>query len=96
MIDRVQDRSGLYLERLAADSAYGVAEMLKWWVNERGIEPHVPLFDKGERTGNIFIPISPRRSASVSLAATAKRLTVGKLVRARLTVSLSASKSGVI
>jgi transposase len=54
MIDRVQDRFGLYPERLAADSAYGSAEMLNWLVNERGIEPHVPVFDKSERTDGTF------------------------------------------
>jgi transposase len=46
MIERAQDRFGLYPERLAADSAYGSAEMLAWLVHERGIEPHIPVFDK--------------------------------------------------
>ena len=32
MIERTQDRFGLYPERLAADSAYGSAEMLGWLV----------------------------------------------------------------
>jgi hypothetical protein len=54
MIDRVQDRFGLYPERLAADSAYGSPEMLNWLVNDRGIEPHVPVFDKSERTDGTF------------------------------------------
>jgi hypothetical protein len=45
MIERSQDRFGLYPERLAADSAYGSAEMLAWLVHERGIEPHIPVFD---------------------------------------------------
>jgi len=49
MIERTQDRFGLYLERLAADSAYGSAEMLGWLVHDRGIEPHIPVFDKSER-----------------------------------------------
>jgi hypothetical protein len=38
-------------ERLAADSAYGSAEMLGWLVNERAIEPHIPVFDKSARVG---------------------------------------------
>ena len=46
---RTQGRFGLYPERLAADSAYGSAEMLAWLVHERGIEPHIPVFDKSER-----------------------------------------------
>src|SRR5437588_10290013 len=51
MIDRVEDRFGLYPEKLAADRAYGSAEMLGWLVHERGIEPHIPVFDKAGRTG---------------------------------------------
>ena len=50
MIDRTQERFGLWPERLAADSAYGSAENLAWLVHERGIEPHIPVFDKSERT----------------------------------------------
>jgi transposase len=49
MIERVDDRFGLYPERLAADSAYGSAEMLGWLVYERGIEPHIPVFDHSQR-----------------------------------------------
>jgi transposase len=49
MIDRTQDRFGLDPERLAADAAYGSAEMLGWLVHERGIEPHIPVFDKSQR-----------------------------------------------
>ncbi len=52
MIERVQDRFGLWPERLAADSAYGSAETLNWLVHERGIEPHIPVIDKSAgRTG---------------------------------------------
>jgi hypothetical protein len=43
MIERTEDRLGLCPERLAADSAYGSAEMLGWLVNERAIEPHIPV-----------------------------------------------------
>jgi hypothetical protein len=35
MIDRAQDCFGLDPERLAADTAYGSAEMLGWLVHER-------------------------------------------------------------
>ena len=49
MIDCTQDRFGLYPERLAADSAYSSAEIINWLVHERGIEPHIPVFDKSER-----------------------------------------------
>jgi transposase len=54
MIDRVDRRFGLYPEKLAADSAYGSAEMLNWLVEERGIEPHIPVFDKSQRSDNTF------------------------------------------
>src|SRR3546814_13963323 len=35
--------------RLAGDSAYGAAPMLAWLVKERGITPHIPVFDKSDR-----------------------------------------------
>ena len=54
MIDRAQDRFGLYPERLAADAAYGSAEMLGWLVHERGIEPHIPVFDNSQRLDGTF------------------------------------------
>jgi hypothetical protein len=54
MIERTQDRFDLYPERLAADSAYGSAEMLGWLVHDRGIEPHIPVFDKSERRDGTF------------------------------------------
>ena len=54
MVERTEDRFGLYPERLAADSAYGAAEMLAWLVHERGIEPHIPVFDKSARTDGSF------------------------------------------
>ena len=54
MIERTQDRFGLYPQRLAADSAYGSAEMLAWLVDDRGIEPHIPVFDKSERRDGTF------------------------------------------
>jgi transposase len=54
MIERVEERFGLYPERLAADSAYGSSEMLGWLVHERGIEPHIPVVDKSARTDGTF------------------------------------------
>jgi hypothetical protein len=54
MIDRAHDRFDLHPERLAADTAYGSAEMLDWLVTERGIAPHVPVFDKSQRTDGTF------------------------------------------
>jgi len=54
MIDRTKDRFDLYPARLAADSGYGSAEMLGWLVHERGIEPHVTVFDKSARKDGTF------------------------------------------
>jgi hypothetical protein len=54
MIERTEDRLGLSPERVAADSAYGSAEMLGWLVNERAIEPHIPVFDKSARVDGTF------------------------------------------
>jgi hypothetical protein len=49
MIDRTRERFGLHPKRLAGDSAYGAAPMLAWLVKERGIAPHIPVFDKSKR-----------------------------------------------
>jgi len=54
MIDRTKDRFDLYPARLAGDSGYGSAEMLAWLVHEKGIEPHVPVFDKSARKDGTF------------------------------------------
>ena len=51
---RTQDRFDLHPWLLAADTAYGAAEMLGWLVNEQGIEPHIPVFDKSERKDGAF------------------------------------------
>src|SRR6516162_5563965 len=54
MIDRTQERFGLWPERLAADAAYGSAENLAWLVHERGIEPHIPVFDNSQRSDGSY------------------------------------------
>ena len=54
MILRTRDRFGLDPELLAADTAYGAAEMLGWLVESEGIEPHIPVFDKTERKDGAF------------------------------------------
>ena len=52
MIDRTQERFGIWPERLAADTGYGSAENLAWLVHEKGIEPHIPVFDKDRNDGS--------------------------------------------
>ena len=54
MVERSITHFDLYPERLIGDSAYGSAEMLKWLVHEHGIEPHIPVFDKSQRTDGTF------------------------------------------
>jgi hypothetical protein len=53
-LERVEQRLDLYPERLAGDAAYGSAEMLGWLVHDRGIEPHVPVFDNSKRADGTF------------------------------------------
>ena len=54
MIERTQDRFGIWPERLVADTAYGSAANLAWLVEDRGIAPHIPVFDKSARHDGSF------------------------------------------
>ena len=54
MIDRTARRFGIKPRHLAADSAYGSVANLAWLVKERQIEPHIPVFDKSNRTDGTF------------------------------------------
>jgi hypothetical protein len=54
MIDRVEERFDLKPQRLIGDTAYGTAAMLNWLVNEKQIEPHVPVWDRTERDDGAF------------------------------------------
>jgi transposase len=49
MIERVETRFDLKPQRLIGDTNYGTAEILGWMVNEKAIEPHVPVWDKTQR-----------------------------------------------
>lgn len=53
MVDRTKDTFALQPERLAADSAYGSGDMLAW-LDDRQINPHIPVFDKTDRADGIF------------------------------------------
>jgi IS5 family transposase len=50
MVDRVEERFDLKPTRLIGDTAYGNAPLLNWMVEEKRIEPHVPVWDKYQRT----------------------------------------------
>jgi transposase len=54
MIERVEDRFALKTKKLIGDTAYGSAEFLGWMVEDKAIEPHVPVWDKGERSDGTF------------------------------------------
>lgn len=54
MVDRVAQRFELKPRRLVGDTAYGTGSMLGWMVQEKGIEPHVPVWDKTERKDGTF------------------------------------------
>jgi hypothetical protein len=51
MLERTVDRFALAPDSLAADVAYGTGEMLGWLV-ERGIDPHIPVWDQSEVSAN--------------------------------------------
>jgi transposase len=53
MLDRVMRRFGLRPQRLAGDTVYGVARLLKWLM-DRKIAPHVPVWDKSARPDGKF------------------------------------------
>ena len=48
MVERTEERFDLKPKQLAGDVAYGTGKMLGWLV-ERGIAPHIPVWDKGKR-----------------------------------------------
>ena len=54
MIERLEERLALKTRRLIGDTAYGTAEILGWMVEEKGIEPHVPVWEKAERQDGTF------------------------------------------
>jgi hypothetical protein len=49
MIDRVEELFNLKPARLIGDTAYGTAAMLGWMVDDKGIESHVPVWDRTQR-----------------------------------------------
>ncbi len=51
MVDRVEQRFDMKPDRLVGDTAYGTASMLGWMVQDKGIEPHVPVWDKSRAQG---------------------------------------------
>ena len=54
MLERTETRFGMKPAFLTADSAYGSAENLAWLVKQKDIAPHIPVFDKSNRTDGTF------------------------------------------
>ena len=54
MIQRTEDRFGIKPDWLAGDTAYGSAANLGWLVDEKDIEPHIPIIDKSNRDDGTF------------------------------------------
>jgi transposase len=54
MIERTAETFEIKPARLAADTGYGSAETLAWLVDDQGIEPHIPVFDKSTRQDGTF------------------------------------------
>lgn len=54
MINRVETLYGIKPHRLLGDTAYGVAPFLGWLVDEKQIEPHVPVWDKSDGKEGLF------------------------------------------
>lgn len=54
MLDRVEEKFGMTPQRLVGDTNYGSAAMLGWLVDEKQIEPHVPVWDKTQHQDGVF------------------------------------------
>jgi transposase len=54
MVERTEQRFELKPRRLIGDTAYGTAPMLAWMVNQKAIEPHVPVWEKSRRQDGTF------------------------------------------
>lgn len=61
MIDRVEERFDLKPQRLIGDTAYGTAPMLNWLLEDKQIEPHVPVMDKTGRADDTLASSEFRR-----------------------------------
>lgn len=90
MLDRVKEQFDLNPKRLIGDTAYGTAAMLAWLVNDKAIEPHVPVWEKSERTDGTF----SRREFDWDEKANEYRCPGGKRLRPRWR-NFSKTRSGI-
>jgi hypothetical protein len=54
MLERTETRFGIKPAFLTADSAYGSADSLAWLVKLKKTTPHIPVFDRSNRTDGTF------------------------------------------
>ena len=54
MIDRAEERFDMKPTHLIGDTAYGTGPMLGWLVDNKQIEPHIPVWDRSEREDGTF------------------------------------------
>ena len=54
MVERTEQRFGLKPKWLAGDTAYGSGKNLNWLVNDKDINPHIPVIDKSKREDGTF------------------------------------------
>jgi hypothetical protein len=53
MIDRTEQTFGMKPKRLTADTAYGTGKLLAWLLGKE-IAPHIPVWERYERTDGMF------------------------------------------
>ena len=54
MLARVEEKFGMTPQRLVGDTNYGSAAMLGWLVDEKQIEPHVPVWERTAHEDGVF------------------------------------------
>lgn len=54
MLDRIELSYDIKPKRLMGDTAYGTGAMLEWLVEEKQIEPHIPVWDKSNQKDSMF------------------------------------------
>lgn len=94
MLERAEARFGLRPQKLAADSAYGSAPMLNWLVEDKRIEPHIPVIDKSRREDGTFSRAEFRFDAArdVYTCAAGKELRTSGTIHEGTTLLYRASK----
>ncbi|MEN0036776.1 MAG: IS1182 family transposase [Cellvibrio sp.] len=53
MIERIEENHGIIPDKIIGDTAYGAAKTLNYLVAEKGIEPHIPVWDKSSQPHKI-------------------------------------------